>query len=116
MERATATDGTTKARRPGKGVAGVHCLALLAAGAVMALAAGAAHWDPATLLVIAGFTLISDLTSVDTGSTLVKVSGSFLGIMLATVILGAVPAALLAMIAVTVGWLHRREALHILRN
>jgi diguanylate cyclase (GGDEF)-like protein len=116
MERATATDGTTKARRPGKGVAGVHCLALLAAGAVMALTAGAAHWDPATLLVIAGFTLISDLTSVDTGSTLVKVSGSFLGIMLATVILGAVPAALLAMIAVTVGWLHRREALHILRN
>jgi diguanylate cyclase (GGDEF)-like protein len=74
-------------------VAVIHAIALALAGCVIGLTYGEDHWDVAMLLVIAGFAIISDLTSVETGSTKLKVSGSFLGIMLAAVVLGGSPAA-----------------------
>ncbi len=115
MERKTATAGKHWAR-PHRRVAQVsQVLALLAWAGVMALTASSAKWS-ASLFVIAAFTIVSDLTSVDTGSTKVKVSGSFLGIVLAAVLLGGPPASLLAIASVSIGWLHRREPTHYLIN
>jgi diguanylate cyclase (GGDEF)-like protein len=67
------------------------------------LTAPAAHWNPWSLLVIAVFTLVSDLTAVETSSKL-KVSGTSLGLMLAVVLLGAAPAAVLGAFTIVVSW------------
>src|SRR5262249_34467842 len=74
------------------------------------------RWDIAALLLIVAFTIISDLTSVDTGSTMIKVSGSFLGIMLAAVVLGGGPAAVAGVSPIAVGWVRFREKGYYLRN
>jgi len=97
-------------------VAVVHAIALAFAGSLIAFTAGQDHWALAKLLAIAGFAIVSDLTSVETGSTKLKVSGSFLGIMLAAVVLGGTPAALAGVLTIAVGWFRWREAGHYFRN
>jgi diguanylate cyclase (GGDEF)-like protein len=103
-------------RHPGVGVAFAHALAMAAAIAVMVATAGADRWHTGMLLVIAGFAIVSDLTYVETGSPKLKVSGSFLGIMLAAVILGGALAALAGSLTIAVGWFRSREATHYLLN
>jgi diguanylate cyclase (GGDEF)-like protein len=90
-------------------------LALLAAAVVVVLTAHSARWDPASLIVIAALTIGSDLTSVETGSSRLLVSGSFLGIMLAAVLLGGGPATVVGVLSIAFGWLRSREAGHRLR-
>jgi diguanylate cyclase (GGDEF)-like protein len=68
------------------------------------------------LAVIAGLSVASDLTYVETGSTRLRVSGSFLGIMLAAVLVGGGPAALVGMLTIALGWWRSREAPHYLWN
>ncbi len=102
--------------RPGRALIVFHGLALLAAAAVIAVTAHSARWDPAQLAATAALTIGSDLTYVETGSSRLRVSGSFLGIMLAAVLLGGGPAAVVAVLSILVGWLHSREAGHYLRN
>ena len=85
MESASATDGQRGVRRPGFGVALVQYLTLVAAAAVIVLTAHSAHWSVAPLSVIAIFSILSDLTAVDTDAVKTKIAGSFLGIMLAAV-------------------------------
>ncbi|MBV9464494.1 MAG: diguanylate cyclase, partial [Solirubrobacterales bacterium] len=65
--------------------------------------------------MIASFAIISDLTSVETGPTKLRVSGSGLGLMLAAVLLGGGPAALVGALTIGVGWVRWREAVHLLR-
>ena len=91
-------------------------LAIGAAGVVAWLTAGTARWSLSPLLVIAALTVVSDLTSVDTGSAKLKISGSFLGLMLASVLLGGAPAAVIGVLSILVGWLRWREAGHYLLN
>ena len=74
-------------RQPSWGVGVLHVLVLAAAGAVVVLNAGSARWNAGTFTVVAVFTVVSGLTYVETGSTRLKVSGSFLGLMLAAVLL-----------------------------
>jgi diguanylate cyclase (GGDEF)-like protein len=59
--------------------------------------------------------VLSDLTNVEITAKL-RVSGSFLGLMLAAVLLGGGPAALVGVLTVAVGGLRSREAPHYLRN
>ena len=105
-------------RQPGRGVALVQVLALAGAAALIVLTAPSARWSPWPLAVIAVFTVVSDVTAVDSGSKL-KVSGTSLGLMLAVVLLGGGPAAVIALVTLLVGWVVQagpRCAAHVLRN
>ncbi len=62
------------------------------------------------------FAIASDLTHVEVGSSRLKVSGSFLGIVLAAVLMGGGPAAVVGVVTIAVGWFRSREAAHHLRN
>jgi diguanylate cyclase (GGDEF)-like protein len=112
----TAVAPNAVERHPSITIAAVHAIALAAFIGVVVATVHEDRWHLATLLVIIAFTIISDLTSVETGSTKVKVSGSFLGIMLAAVVLGGGPAAVAGTLTIIVGWLRWREAGHYLRN
>ncbi len=76
---------------------------------VVALTASIGNWDPVKLALLTALTALSDLTSVETGARKLRVSGSFLGIMLAAVLLGGGPAACIAVLAVSIGSLRLRE-------
>jgi diguanylate cyclase (GGDEF)-like protein len=104
------------ARLPGRGVAIAHWLALLAAAAVVVLTAPSARWSSGPLIVIATFTVVSGLRYVETGSMRLKVSGSFLGLMLAAIVLGGGPAAAIGALSIATTWVRSREAAHYLRN
>ena len=67
------------------------------------------------LAVLLAFTVFSDLTAVTTASRL-KVSGSFLALVVAMVLLGGTPAALIGVITILAGWFRWRDAPHYLLN
>src|SRR6202030_4551925 len=98
--------------QPGRGVLVFHALALASAAAVIALTAGSDRWSPWPLAVVATFTIVSGLTYVETGSSRLKVSGTLLGLMLAAVLLGGGPAALIGMLTIAFVWLRSRDASH----
>ena len=68
------------------------------------------NWDWALFGTLLGFSAFSDLMSIETESRL-KVSGSYLALVLAIVFLGGTPAALIGMFAILIGWLRFREGL-----
>jgi putative nucleotidyltransferase with HDIG domain len=68
------------------------------------------NWDWALFGILLGFSAFSDIMSIETESRL-KVSGSFLALVLAIVFLGGTPAALIGIFAILVGWLRFREGL-----
>ncbi len=88
---------------------------LVAAIAVGILTADTANWDLALFGILLAFSIFSDLTAITTTSK-VKLSGSFLPMVLAMVLLGGPPAALIGVLTIFIGWLGGREALHFLLN
>ncbi len=104
------------ARQSGRTVALVHVFALASAVAVIALTLRSDQWRVWPFLVITVFTVASDLTYVEMGSVRLRVSGSFLGIILAAVLLGGGPAAVVGVLSITIGWLRSRETPHQFRN
>jgi len=113
---ATPDAGEQSGRLPSRAVAFTQGFALLAGAALVILTASSERWSLAPLAVIATLTVISDLTSVEAPSTKLKLSGSFLGIMLAAVLLGGGPAAVVGVLSIAIGWLRWRESPHYLRN
>jgi diguanylate cyclase (GGDEF)-like protein len=114
---ARETPAHRQRRRPsGRQVALLQVVALGVAAALAAVTSGSDRWDAWSLGVIALLTVGSDLTYVETGSAKLKVSGSFLGIILAAVLLGGGPAALIGVLSIAIGWFRSREAGHYLRN
>jgi putative nucleotidyltransferase with HDIG domain len=102
-------------KRPTPLIIGLE-LALLGAVAVAAvLRAGSADWDPALFAILLGFSIFSDLTAIETEKHL-KISGSFLALVLAMVFLGGAPAAVIGVISILVGWLRWRDKPHDLLN
>ena len=84
-------------------------------GVVLVVAAGiwrspSANWDWPLFVTLLCFSAFSDIMSIETESRL-KVSGSFLALVLAIVFLGGTPAAMIGLSAILVGWLRFREAL-----
>ncbi len=111
MPRATATT-----RQPGRGVVFVHAGALAVAAVVIVLTARSARWDIWALLVIALFTVLSGLMYSEMGSLKLNVQGTPLGLMLAAVLLGAGPAAVLGVVTIGFMQLRLRGSRHYLRN
>jgi diguanylate cyclase (GGDEF)-like protein len=68
------------------------------------------------MLVIAAFTILSGLTYAQTGSRRINVQGTPLGLMLAAVLLGAAPAAVLGAVTVCFVQLRLRSPAHYFRN
>jgi diguanylate cyclase (GGDEF)-like protein len=112
------TEGITldAARDPGRGVLIVHVIALALAAALIVLTASSAHWTIWPLLVIATFTILSGVTYAETGSQKINVQGTPLGLMLAAVLLGAGPAAILGAVAICFMQLRFRRTSRYFRN
>jgi putative nucleotidyltransferase with HDIG domain len=101
--------------RPTPFVLGVQVAALLAAVVVAVWRAPLADWDMGLFWVLLVFSLFSDLTAVSTSSRL-KVSGSFLALVLAMVLLGGAPAAIMGVATICGGWLRWRDTWHDFLN
>ena len=67
-----------------------------------------ADWDLALFGILLGFSIFSDVMSIETESRL-KISGNFLALVLAMVLLGGTPAAVIGAISILAGWLRFRE-------
>ncbi len=88
-------------------------LALLAAAVLVSLitartATHAVDWSPVYLPVLVVLSVISELTSARLPSGTI-ISGSILGIMLAAVLLGGPPAAVVGALTIMIGWFNSRE-------
>jgi putative nucleotidyltransferase with HDIG domain len=101
-------------RRPNALLLALELAALAGAVAVAVLAGGDADWDLPLLGVLLVLAVASDLSSAVLQRTRLKISGSFLAIVLGMVLLGATPAALIGAATVLLGWLRWREAGHYL--
>jgi putative nucleotidyltransferase with HDIG domain len=91
----------------------VVSMALIAAAA--AAESAQADWDLPLFFILLGFSVFSDLTAISTTSK-VKISGSFLALVLAMVFLGGTPAAVIGVLTILAGWLRWRDAGHYLLN
>jgi putative nucleotidyltransferase with HDIG domain len=96
------------AERPTTLIIVIQLLLLCAAGVVALLDASSADWDPALFGLLLGFAIFSDLIGLDTPSR-IRVSGSFLALVVAMVLLGGTPAALLGVATILTGWVRWRE-------
>ncbi|HEV2857968.1 MAG TPA: HD-GYP domain-containing protein [Solirubrobacterales bacterium] len=91
-------------------------VAVLALVTAVAFWRGAvADWDLPLFCILLGFSVFSDLTAISTTSK-VKISGSFLALVLAMVFLGGAPAAVIGVLTILAGWLRWRDAGHYLLN
>jgi putative nucleotidyltransferase with HDIG domain len=68
------------------------------------------NWDLPLLTMLLVFAALSDLTAVKVEH--LKLSGSFLALVLAMVFLGGTPAAIIGVVAILVGWLRWRGRSH----
>jgi diguanylate cyclase (GGDEF)-like protein len=109
--------GARPAERPvTAGVVALQLIAFAGAIALVALTSGLYHWDAGTMAVIAVFTVVSELTSIVTGPARLRVSGTGLGVLLAAVLLGGGPAAVIGVVSVVIGWFSSRESANAFRN
>jgi putative nucleotidyltransferase with HDIG domain len=83
-------------------------LLVVAAAAVWRAPLG--NWDLPLLAILLVFAMFSDLTAVEVGH--LKLSGSFLALVLAMVFLGGTPAAIIGVGAILAGWLRWRAKSH----
>jgi putative nucleotidyltransferase with HDIG domain len=104
--------GTDRPTRPV--VAGqVFGLFVAAAGALFI--ASEANWKFGLFAILLGFSIFSDLTAASTGDK-IRISGSFLALVLSMVFLGGTPAAAIGVLTISVGWLRWREETHYFIN
>src|SRR3954447_18161382 len=101
-------------RRPSSTVIALNAAILAVAVVVSVLTSPAANWDLPTLGLLLVFAVASDLMAASIRSSKLKVSGSFLAIVVAMVLLGGAPAAVIAVLTMVAGWLKWREKPHFL--
>jgi diguanylate cyclase (GGDEF)-like protein len=117
MGSGIATAASPPARRtPTLAVAVVHACVLAAAAGLIVATSDWYRWNLWPLAVITVFTITSELASIETGPTALRVSGSGLGLILAAVLLGGGPAAIVGVVTIGVSWFAIREPPHQLRN
>jgi putative nucleotidyltransferase with HDIG domain len=88
---------------------------LIATAAATVHWAGEASWNLSLIVVLLAFCVFSDLTAVQAQSRM-KISGSFLALVVAMVLLGGTPAALIGITTILVGWARWRERWDYLLN
>ena len=96
--------------RPTRAVVALELFALALAAVVAGVRAGGADWDPALFATLLAVSIAGDLTAVDTPASRVKLSSSFLAIVIAIVFLGETPAAIIGVLTIAAGWLRARYA------
>jgi putative nucleotidyltransferase with HDIG domain len=101
--------------RPSKTVSTIQVVALLGVTAVAVWQAPNGNWDLGLFAMLLLFALISHFTAVETSSRL-KISGSFLALVLAMAFLYGTPAALMGAITICVSWVRGRVPLHYFLN
>jgi putative nucleotidyltransferase with HDIG domain len=101
--------------RPSNSIVAVQAGALVLAIAASVLAAESTDWNLPLFGILLAFSVFSDLTAVTTTSK-VRLSGSFLPIVLALVLLGGPPAALIGAVVISLDWLTDRKPLHFFLN
>jgi putative nucleotidyltransferase with HDIG domain len=72
------------------------------------LEAGKADWDPMLLATLLALSIVGDLAAVDTAASRVKLSSSFLAIVIAVVFLGVTPAVVIALVTILISWARDR--------
>ena len=87
-------------------------IALVAGIATVVASANLETLDVPLLIALAACAIASDLQAMRTGAVKVRISGSFLALIIAMVFLGPAPAAVLGMVTVAVGWFASREEPH----
>src|SRR5437588_7822051 len=114
MDSAAQASALVTKRDPGWSVVAVEGIAFLVACPLFLATLQWDRWNSSLLIAIALLAVVSDLTSltsIDTDAGKLRVSGTLLGVMLAAVLLGGGPAAIIGMLAVGIGWFRSREAL-----
>jgi putative nucleotidyltransferase with HDIG domain len=101
-------------RRPTRPVIALNAALLVCATAVAVLTSPEANWDLLTFALLLGFAIASDLMAASIRSAKLKVSGSFLAIVVAMVLLGGAPAAVVGVLTIVAGWIKWRERYHYL--
>ncbi len=101
--------------RPTKVAIGAQIAALAVVVGVGVWRAPTADWNLPLFAILLGFSVFSDLTAITTNSK-VKISGSFLALVLAMVFLGGTPAAVIGLMTILAGWLRWRDEWHYLLN
>jgi diguanylate cyclase (GGDEF)-like protein len=107
--------GTRESEHP-RALFAVQMLLLVSAAFVCVKAAHLARWDLAELGILALLSALSELTSAKLPSGVLDVSGSFLGIMLAVVLLGGTPGAIIGALTICIGWFSTRERADLFRH
>ncbi len=102
-------------KRPTPIVLAAQLAGVAAAAAIAGWRAPDANWNLPLFGVLLAFSLFSDLTAVPTQSR-VKISGSFLALVVAMVFLGGTPAALIGVVTILAGWIRWRDEWHYLLN
>jgi diguanylate cyclase (GGDEF)-like protein len=104
MEQQPTNNPLPASRRPpGRALFAALVFAPLLAGGVVWLTAGDDRWSLPALALIAALTIAGEFMVVETSGRL-EISASFLTLVLAAVILGPGPAALIGALAITVAW------------
>jgi putative nucleotidyltransferase with HDIG domain len=104
-----------QAERPTPLIIALELALLVAVAVAIAFRAGSGDWEPALFGILLGFSVFSDLTAIETDSR-VKISGSFLALVLAMVFLGGAAAALIGVASIAVGYARWRDEPHDLLN
>ena len=96
-------------------VLGAQAAAVVTCALLVALTAPTTHWDILLAFGLLSLALLSDLMAVEVADR-VNISGSFLAIVLAIILLGGPPAALIGICTVLVGRRRTQEPAHALRQ
>ena len=103
------------AERPTPLINAIQVVLLCVVALVALLTAPSDNWDPALFGILLALSAFSDLTAIEAETSL-KVSGSFLAIVLAMVLIGGSAAALIGVVTILIGWLRWRESPGMLLN
>ena len=101
--------------RPSKPVVALELMAVLAAGAVALLTDHLADWNLPLLATLTALSIISDLIGIRTRVNQVTVSASLMTIVIAAVLLGGGPAAVMGVVTILAGWVKHRYTLEDLQ-
>jgi diguanylate cyclase (GGDEF)-like protein len=102
-----------------RGVAVVQVAMFAGAVAVAVVFGYTGRWGPPQLVelgILVALAAISDVTSTQLSSGVMAISGSFLSITLAAVLLGGPPAAIVGSMTIAIGWFRWRERGHLFRQ